>query len=67
MEKEEDQRLYEVVQNAEEQYSIWPADLPKPSGWVYAGRKGIKSECLDFIRQVWRDMRPLSVRSRDLT
>jgi MbtH protein len=53
---------YKVVVNHEEQYSIWPADRENPPGWSDAGKSGTKGECLAFIREVWTDMRPLSVR-----
>jgi MbtH protein len=53
---------YKVVVNHEEQYSIWPADRETPRGWVDAGKTGPKDECLAYIREVWTDMRPLSLR-----
>ena len=55
-------RVYRVVVNDEEQYSIWPADQPPPKGWRDAGREGSKPDCLAFINEVWTDMRPLSLR-----
>ena len=58
----EDTTLYKVVVNHEEQYSIWPADRETPLGWRNAGKSGIKSECLEYIKEVWTDMRPLSLR-----
>jgi len=36
----EDTRIYKVVINAEEQYSIWPADRENPLGWSDAGKSG---------------------------
>lgn len=51
-----------VVVNDEEQYSLWPLDRENPAGWRDAGKSGTKAECLEFVRQVWTDMRPLSVR-----
>ena len=53
---------YIAVVNHEEQYSIWPAGRELPSGWRDAGRRGSKDECLDYIEEIWTDMRPLSVR-----
>lgn len=65
MEKhDEDQRVYKVVINHEEQYSIWPAGRENPMGWADAGRTGQKAECLAYIKEVWTDMRPLSLRKR---
>ena len=60
----EDTRIYKVVVNHEEQYSIWPADRENPLGWKDAGKTGLKHECLDYIREVWTDMRPLSLRKK---
>ncbi len=60
----EDDTVYEVVVNHEEQYSIWPADREVPHGWRTIGTRGTKSECLDHIEVVWTDMRPLSARTR---
>ncbi|HTV87186.1 MAG TPA: MbtH family NRPS accessory protein [Dyella sp.] len=54
--------MFEVVRNHEEQYSIWPAAKDIPAGWVAVGRQGKKEECLAYIKEVWTDMRPLSLR-----
>ena len=57
-----DSARYKVVVNHEEQYSIWPAERENPVGWRDAGTIGSKTECLTYIREVWTDMRPLSLR-----
>lgn len=62
--EEEDTRIYKVVVNDEEQYSIWPADRENPLGWKDVGKTGTKAECLAYIRDVWTDMRPLSLRKK---
>jgi MbtH protein len=61
-EEREDTTIYKVVVNHEEQYSIWPADRENPKGWKDAGKSGNKEECLTYIKKVWTDMRPLSLR-----
>jgi MbtH protein len=61
-EDEEDNTIYEVVRNHEEQYSIWPQSRELPAGWVAVGTSGSKAECLAHIEEVWTDMRPLSLR-----
>ena len=58
----EDTTTYHVVVNGEEQYSIWPGYKAIPAGWREAGKSGLKQECLDYIKTVWTDMRPLSLR-----
>jgi MbtH protein len=60
----EDTRLYKAVVNHEEQYSIWPADRENALGWNDAGKTGTKAECLSYIKEVWTDMRPLSLRKK---
>ncbi len=61
---DEDEAVYDVVVNHEEQYSIWLADREMPLGWQTAGKRGTKRECLDHITVVWTDMRPLSLRKQ---
>jgi MbtH protein len=61
---DEDTRQYRVVINHEEQYSIWPADREPPLGWKDVGKSGTKQECLEYIKEVWTDMRPLSLRKQ---
>ena len=58
----EDTTIYNVVVNHEEQYSIWPAHRENALGWRNVGKTGSKSECLAYIKEVWTDMRPLSLR-----
>jgi MbtH protein len=51
-----------VVNNDEEQYSIWSAERELPDGWRETGFSGARLECLDHIDEVWTDMRPASLR-----
>lgn len=60
----EDETIYKVVMNDEEQYSIWPAERENAPGWRDAGKIGTKSECLQYIEEVWTDMRPSSLRQK---
>ena len=59
---EENNTVYQVVVNHEEQYSIWPDYKEIPGGWKAVNKIGRKQECLDYIKEVWTDMRPLSLR-----
>jgi MbtH protein len=61
---DDDNTIYDVVMNDEEQYSIWPAHREIPLGWRAVGKRGPKSDCLAYISEVWTDMRPLSLRRR---
>lgn len=58
----EDTRTYKVVVNDEQQYSIWLGYRELPKGWTEVGKAGTKSECLEYIKEVWTDLTPLSVR-----
>ena len=60
----EDNTNYKVVVNHEEQYSIWPADRENPLGWRDSTKSGSKTECLAYIKEVWTDMRPLSLKKK---
>lgn len=61
---EEDNTIYLVVMNHEEQYSIWPDYKTIPNGWKAVGKSGNKQQCLNYIKDVWTDMRPLSLRKQ---
>jgi MbtH protein len=62
--EQEDKTIYKVVVNHEEQYSIWPVDKEDALGWTDEGKSGTKEECLAHIKEVWTDMRPLSLRKK---
>jgi len=64
--EQEDASIYKVVVNHEEQYSIYPVDRDNPLGWNSTGTTGTKAECLQYIEEVWTDMRPLSLRLRTM-
>ncbi len=62
--EEEDTTIYKVVMNHEEQLSLWPADRENAPGWNDVGKIGPKQECLAYVKEVWTDMRPLSLRKK---
>lgn len=62
--QDDTEAMFRVVVNDEEQYSLWPVDRELPLGWHDAGKSGTKAVCLAFVREVWTDLRPLSVRRR---
>jgi MbtH protein len=55
---------FAVVVNHEEQYSIWPVDRKVPLGWKALDVTGPREQCLAYIKEVWTDMRPLSLRKK---
>jgi MbtH protein len=58
----EKERIFRVLVNLEEQYSLWAADLKIPNGWESVGPTDTKEVCLSFIKEVWTDLRPKSLR-----
>lgn len=61
---DDEEAIFNVVVNHEEQYSIWPEQREIPLGWKAVGKTGKKAECLAYIEEVWTDMRPLSLRKK---
>lgn len=57
-------QAYQVVINHEEQYSILPINENIPRGWKAVGKEGTREQLLDYIEEVWTDMRPLNVRNK---
>ena len=64
MSEEEDNEEYICLINEEEQYSIWFAWKEIPLGWKQVGPKGTKQEVLNYVKEVWTDMRPKSLRKQ---
>lgn len=55
--------LFEVVKNEEGQYSIWQVGRAVPDGWNKVGKCDVKEACLEYIKEHWVDMRPLSLKN----
>jgi MbtH protein len=62
MDAEEDTRTYVVLVNHEEQYSLWLAGKDIPLGWTAVGEPGSREACLAYVKEVWTDMTPKSLR-----
>jgi len=60
-EDNDDQTAQLVLINEEEQYSLWPKGNAIHNGWNLV-KEGTKAECLAYVKEVWTDMRPLSLR-----
>jgi len=54
--------IFMVIVNHEEQYCLWPKSKDMPDGWKSTGKEGPKPDCLQYVKDVWTDMRPLSLR-----
>lgn len=49
--------IYRVVISDEGRYSIWPEYKEIPWGWRADEKSGPRQACLDYIEEVWTDMR----------
>jgi MbtH protein len=57
-----DETLFLVVVNHEEQYSIWPDGKELPPGWSAICEGMTHAAALDHVERVWTDLRPRSAR-----
>jgi MbtH protein len=61
---EDENGVYHVLVNDEEQYSLWPSFKEVPQGWTIRLKSASRTACLDYINQNWTDMRPKSLRDK---
>lgn len=54
--------LFYVLANDEEQHSLWPAFADVPPGWRIVFNENSRAACLDYVEENWTDMRPKSLR-----
>lgn len=59
-----EEMTYVVVCNHEGQYSIWDSERDVPAGWEVKAPAATKEASLEYIRQHWVDMTPLSLRQQ---
>jgi nonribosomal peptide synthetase DhbF len=52
-----DEPYYALI-NDHDQYSLWPARTPVPTGWSVAHGPDDRQSCLDHIEIHWTDLRP---------
>jgi MbtH protein len=51
-----------VLVNEEGQYSLWPEQIVVPDGWIVVHQTDTRQNCLDYIEENWKDMRPKSLK-----
>ncbi len=62
---EDEEGVYTVLVNDENQHSLWPATIEVPAGWHVAHGEDTRRGCLDYIETNWTDLRPASLAARD--
>ncbi|MEU3299288.1 MULTISPECIES: MbtH family protein [unclassified Streptomyces] len=58
---ENEDGVYSVLVNDEDQHSLWPEFAEVPAGWRVVHGPGSRQSCLDHIEANWTDMRPKSL------
>ncbi|MGH7005325.1 MAG: MbtH family protein, partial [Alphaproteobacteria bacterium] len=53
---------WSVVRDEEDRYSVWPDDRRLPVGWRREPVSGTREDCLQKIKEIWVDPRPLRLR-----
>jgi MbtH protein len=54
--------IFQVLVNDEEQQSLWPTFKEVPQGWRAVFGPAGRQECLDYVDANWTDLRPKSLR-----
>ena len=54
--------VFYVLVNEEDQHSLWPTFADIPSGWRVAFGEDTRAACLEYVEKNWTDIRPRSLR-----
>jgi uncharacterized protein YbdZ (MbtH family) len=55
---EDEDGVYLVLVNDENQHSLWPAFSAVPAGWSVVHGAETRKSCLEYVSAHWTDMRP---------
>lgn len=61
---DDDNGVFFVLVNEEEQHSLWPSFAEVPQGWRVVYGEASRGACLEYIEANWADIRPKSLRDR---
>jgi MbtH protein len=53
--------VFYVLVNDEDQHSLWPAFAEVPPGWQVKHGPDTRASCLAYVEENWTDMRPKSL------
>ncbi|MBL1078361.1 MbtH family protein [Nocardia sp. 2] len=59
---DDEQGVFLVLVNHEDQHSLWPAFAEVPSGWTVVFGEAPRAACVEYVEANWTDMRPKSLR-----
>lgn len=55
---DDEQGVFLVVVNQENQHALWPESHDVPAGWRRVFGPDGRRDCLDFVESNWTDLRP---------
>ncbi|MFD3794958.1 MbtH family protein [Streptomyces californicus] len=58
---DDEEGIFLVLRNDEDQRSLWPHNFSLPTGWRITHGPDSRPACLDHIEQTWTDIRPRSL------
>ena len=58
---EDEDGVFLVLVNDENQHSLWPAFRDVPAGWTVVHGEDTRANCLEYVSAHWTDMRPASL------
>lgn len=61
---DDENAIFFVLVNNEEQHSLWPAFAEVPAGWRVVYGEADRAACLDYVEQNWPDIRAKSLRGK---
>jgi MbtH protein len=53
--------IFFVLVNHENQHSLWPAGLEVPAGWTVVHDRDSRDACIAYVEEHWKDLRPASL------
>ncbi|MGH3724425.1 MAG: MbtH family protein [Mycobacterium sp.] len=56
--------IFYVLENDEEQYSLWPTAIEVPAQWRVVYGEAPRADCVQYVEANWTDMRPKSLRDQ---
>ena len=60
---DDDNGVFLVLVNDEDQHSLWPTFSDVPAGWRVVFGPDSRANCLGYVAANWTDMRPRSLRA----
>lgn len=55
---DDEQHLFVVLQNSQQQYSLWPVFAALPAGWHQVFGPQQRAACIEYVEQHWTSINP---------